>query len=56
MTENKISIVKYNNTFDSSVQNFPTYDGYLQIEHGYLVITLKKPCAKPEYIMNSDPS
>ena len=47
------------------MQNFPTYDGFLQIEKrysayhqcmvDYMIITLKKPAAKPQYIMNSDP-
>ena len=52
--ENKVKIIKFNNTFDKSVQNQASYDGFMQIQDSELVITLKKPTVEPEFVMDAD--
>lgn len=54
--ENKIEIVKYNSSLDSTVQNFPTIDGFIQVIDGELIITNKKPVELPKYILEADPN
>jgi hypothetical protein len=55
MRESKIKIIKYNNTFDSTVQNLSSYEGFMQIEDGYLNLFLKKPQEKPKFVLEADP-
>ena len=43
MKENKIKVTKYNSSLDADNQNFSSYEGFIQIKHGQLVITHKKP-------------
>ena len=49
-------MVKYNFTLDESIQNFTTYDGYIQLSSDgqELLITNKKVIEDQEYILEAD--
>lgn len=56
---NKVTITKLNHSLDSSVQQFTQFDGFIQLDEDNddeLVITLKKPSNKKEYILEADPA
>lgn len=40
---------------DESIQNFSTYEGYVQLVNDELVIMNKKVVDQPEYVLESDP-
>ena len=40
---------------DESIQNFSTYEGFVQLVNDELVIMNKKVVEKPEYVLESDP-
>lgn len=44
-----MKIIKYNCSLDRNVQNFQTYEGYLQVIDDQLIITNKKPLDNPKY-------
>ena len=54
---NKIKIKKYNYAIDESVQNFSSFDAYLQLseDETKFIVTNKKPVNDPEYIYEADP-
>ena len=53
----KIKIIKYNSSLDKVVQNFSSFDSYLQISRNKdeLVIFNKKPIEFQKYILEADP-
>ena len=55
MVENKIKVTKYNSSLDDCVQNLSSYDGFIQVEGGMLVITHKKPAQVGMYVNQTDP-
>lgn len=50
--------MKYNYSLEDIVQNFPSYDGYLQLSHDgkELIITCKKPVDNQKYVLEADPN
>lgn len=56
-SENKVKIVKFNHSFDSDVQRFSQFDGYMSYDKDskYLKFTNKKPNNNPKYILEADP-
>jgi hypothetical protein len=40
---------------DESIQNFSTYEGFIQLANDELVIMNKKVVDEPEYVLESDP-
>lgn len=56
-----MKIIKYNCSLDRNVQNFQTYEGYMQVIDNQLIITNKKPLDNPKYqhdvsrVLESDP-
>ena len=54
---NKVRIKKYNYAIDDTVQNFSSFDGFLQLSENEknFIITNKKPVDNPEYILEADP-
>lgn len=55
MKENKIKVTKYNSSLDDCVQNLSSYEGFIQVENGKLVITHKKPSQIDMFVNVSDP-
>lgn len=55
--KNKVKIVKFNHSFDSSVQRFTQFDGYITIDpvSKFIDFTNKKPNSNPTYILEADP-
>ena len=55
--ENKVKMIKMNHSFDSDVQRFSQFDGYIQLSKDgkYLEMTNKKPSNNPKYILEADP-
>ena len=53
----KVKAVKYNNSLDKIVQNFCSYDCYIQIspDKQELIIMNKKPKEFQKYILEVDP-
>lgn len=46
---NKIQVIKYNCSLDENVQNFQSYEGFMQLVDNELIITNKKPLDNPKY-------
>lgn len=49
--------MKFNHSFDSDVQRFTQFDGYITIDPKtkFIEFTNKKPNSNPTYILEADP-
>ena len=55
--DNKVKIVKFNNSLDSRVQRFTQFDAYMQLEElgQFIKFVNIKPIDDPKYILEADP-
>ena len=57
LSKNKIDAFKYNYALDSVVQNFGTFECFIELskDYKYIKITNRKPNEQIKYILEADP-
>jgi len=57
LSKNKINAFKYNYALDSNVQNFTTFDAFIELskDYKYIQIINRKPNEAVKYILEADP-
>lgn len=55
-TNKRIPCMKYNHALEDVVQNFSTYQSYIQLKDNQLLIVNKKPVDNQEYVLEADPA
>ena len=51
----KIECFKYNYSLEDTVQNFGSFQSYIEIKGEELIITNRKPVSKKKYVLEPDP-
>ena len=55
LNKTKIDCFKYNYALEDTVQNFGSFQSYIEIKGEELIITNLKPVTKKQYILDPDP-